>query len=156
MNKTILTYAFALTVAFTLSATDSKADQLKDNTGCGLGTTIFEGKGDNLLFQILAVTTNGTSANQTFGISTGTLGCSSPEAIVKNDVLIFLADNMDSVAADMAMGEGENLDAVAELLEVNADSRAEVFASWQANFDNIFTSEAAQAGEVIDNMVKYL
>lgn len=156
MKKSLLTYAFALTVIFALSATESKAGELKDNTGCGLGTTIFDGKGDSLLFQILAVTTNGTSANQTFGISTGSLGCSAPTAIVKNDVLIFLADNMDSIAADMAMGEGENLDAVAELLEVDASSRAEAFASWQANFDNIFTSDATQAGEVIDNMVKYL
>jgi len=44
------------------------------NTGCGLGSVIFKGQ-DALLFQILAVTTNGTSGNQTFGITTGTLNC---------------------------------------------------------------------------------
>ena len=41
-----------------------------DSTGCGLGTTIWAGK-TGIFPQILAVTTNGTSGNQTFGITTG-------------------------------------------------------------------------------------
>jgi len=39
-----------------------------NNVGCGLGSTIFEGE-SGLVKQVLAVTTNGTSGNQTFGIS---------------------------------------------------------------------------------------
>ena len=42
--------------------------------GCGLGYVLF-GHGDNSkIMQILAATTNGTSGNQTFGMTTGTSG----------------------------------------------------------------------------------
>ena len=41
--------------------------------GCGLGSMIFTE--DTLMHNVLGATTNGSSANQTFGMSTGTLGC---------------------------------------------------------------------------------
>ena len=36
--------------------------------GCGLGTMVFDGKSGKV-FKILGATTNGTSGNQTFGIT---------------------------------------------------------------------------------------
>src|SRR3569832_2346522 len=43
-----------------------------NNVGCGGGTIIFEGQSGNTP-QVLAVTTNGTLGNQTFGSAAGTL-----------------------------------------------------------------------------------
>src|SRR6186713_935077 len=41
--------------------------------GCGLGSMIFEP--DSGFTQVFAATTNGTSGNQTFGITSGTSNC---------------------------------------------------------------------------------
>lgn len=57
----------------TLAAASSMAAQ--NNVGsCGWGSKVFEGK-SGIAPQVLAVTTNGTSGNQTFGITFGTSGC---------------------------------------------------------------------------------
>src|SRR5690348_11977029 len=42
--------------------------------GCGLGSLVF-GPNDAPVAQVLAATTNGTFASQTFGISSGTSNC---------------------------------------------------------------------------------
>ena len=66
-------------IAVALSAPAAFAGNGKANTGCGLGTLIFGSKADDsVLLQILAVTTNASCGNQTFGISTGTLECQQP------------------------------------------------------------------------------
>ena len=51
------------------------------DTGCGVGTMIFKGK-SGLAPHVLAVTTNGTFGNQTFGMTSGTLGCNVDQKIV--------------------------------------------------------------------------
>src|SRR3569832_2439659 len=55
-----------------------------NNVGCGVGTIIFEGQ-SGVAPQVLAVTTNGTLGNQTFFISSGTLGCAN-DWVVANPV----------------------------------------------------------------------
>ena len=55
-----------------------------NNVGCGLGSEIISDK-NSVLMQIVAVTTNGTSGNQTFGITSGTSGCEKPAKLVNND-----------------------------------------------------------------------
>ena len=57
----------------TLAAASSMAAQ--NNVGsCGWGSKVFQGQ-SGVAPQVLAVTTNGTSGNQTFGITFGTSGC---------------------------------------------------------------------------------
>lgn len=54
-----------------------------DNVGgCGWGSKLFDGQ-QGVAPQVLAVTTNGTSGNQTFGITSGTSGCSQ-DGVVKS------------------------------------------------------------------------
>lgn len=132
----------------------SSAQGYNENTGCGLGNQLFKEIGqDSILFQILAVTTNGILGNQTFGISSGTLGCKKPTKVVENEkVQKFVADNMDSLAQDMAVGRGETLDALAELMNVPAEKRAEFYASLQTNFTRIYASSDVQSADVIDNI----
>ncbi|PLX83897.1 MAG: hypothetical protein C0618_11925 [Desulfuromonas sp.] len=127
---------------------------LANNTGCGLGTVLWEGKSDDsLVFQVLQGTTNNIFGNQTFGITSGTLGCDQPSNIIVNDgALAFTADNMDLIARDIASGEGESLDTLAELLNIPSQNRAETYATLQVNFNTIFISGEETAGEVLDRI----
>ena len=119
------------------------------NTGCGLGSTIFYGKEDSLAIQVLAATTNGTSGNQTFGISSGTLGCHQPSKLVSNEKLEkFVAANMDAIAYDMARGQGETLDTIATMLDIS--DKAAFKAALKSNFDKIYASQSVQSGSLLD------
>lgn len=102
--------------------------------------------------QVFAVTTNGTSGNQTFGITSGTSGCAKPAKFVSNDKANeFVAGNMDALALDISNGQGEALTTLATLLNV---SNPETFNTvLQANFDKIYTSENVSSANVIDNIV---
>ncbi len=144
MKKIML--AAALTV---LCASAAYADH---NTGCGLGSTLWAGKADSVASQSLQATTNGTFGNQTFGITSGTLGCTTPAKMVKNEQLNqFVKTNIDNLAKDIAQGRGENLDAFAELLQVPVEKRAEFAAKLQGNFEKVFTSNQVVMAEIIDN-----
>lgn len=98
----------------------------------------------------LQATTNGTSGNQTFGITTGTLGCKKTKFVMNERAEEFVAANMDQLSTEIAMGSGETLDRLAELLDV--DDRATFSASLQANYDKIYTSKNVQMADVLDNI----
>ncbi len=122
-----------------------------ENTGCGLGSQILKNQ-DSVMMQVFAATTNGTSGNQTFGITSGTSGCAKPSKLVFNDKANrFVSENMDSLALNISNGQGEALDTLATLLNVK---NRDIFASkLQANFDKIYTSPNITSAEVIDNIV---
>lgn len=121
----------------------------KDSTGCGLGSMIFDGK-TGVFPQILAVTTNGSSGNQTFGISSGTLGCDQNGTINSSVKLsMFTGSNMESLAQDMSRGHGESLATMADIMGIQPQDRAEFYALTQKNFARIFPSDKTTAEHVI-------
>ncbi|NPA57775.1 MAG: DUF3015 domain-containing protein [Aquificae bacterium] len=127
----------------------------KENVGCGLGYMLFKDAPDTTLFEVLAVTTNGISGNQTFGITTGTLECKQPERVVKNDRLFrFVSENMDQLASDIASGRGEALDTVSELMDIPEEKKELFYSKLQENFDKIYPSEKVQSADVIDKIVE--
>ena len=130
------------------------AGQAAGNTGCGLGTMLWENNADgSVISQSLQATTNGIFGNQTFGITSGTSGCAQPDNLIKNDKLLaFTADNLDLLARDIASGQGETLDTVAELLEVPKFQRSAFNSTLQANFDKIFVTGTETAGVVLDRI----
>ena len=75
------------------------------NPGCGLGGMIFEGQTGKVP-HILAATTNGISGNQTFGMTTGTLGCETTAPI---KVAAFVDANQERLALDISRGSGNHL-----------------------------------------------
>jgi hypothetical protein len=122
------------------------------NTGCGLGTLIMKGN-EGLLFQVLAVTTNGTCGNQTFGITSGTLDCEKPARFASNERLnTYVADNMDNLAKDIARGQGEYLNTLAVLMEVPEDARTDFYLKLQNNFSQIYPSSNVSSVEVVNNI----
>lgn len=122
----------------------------KDSTGCGFGTMIFDGK-SGMAPQVLAVTTNGTLGSQTFGISSGTLGCDT-NGVISASASLFVRDNMEALAQNMAVGEGEALATLAELLAIDNADRAHFYAVTKAQFATLYTSADLTAEELLQNL----
>jgi len=122
------------------------------NTGCGLGSVVMQGN-DGLVFQVLAATTNGTSGNQTFGMTSGTSNCEKPSRFVSVDrINSYVADNMDNLANDIAKGDGEYLDTLAVLMGVPEGSRIAFNSKLQNNFSRIYPSTEVNSLDVVNNI----
>jgi len=122
------------------------------NTGCGLGSIVWKGK-SGLLTDVCAVTTNGTSGSQTFGITSGTSNCGSTSSTASNEQINrFMADNLDSLTRDIAQGNGEYLSTFATLMQVNENERAAFNTKLQSNFSRIFTSDSITQAQVLSNI----
>ena len=134
----------------------SYSGTLEDNCGCGLGVMAFEGQ-DGLLSQTLAITTNGLFWNQFFGITSGTLGCEKAPGIASVERLnIFVAGNMDNLAKEIAMGKGEVLDTLADLMEIPQADRLEVYNNLKNNFANIYQTDEISSNQVVQNIVQLI
>jgi len=126
----------------------------QNNTGCGIGTMVFEGQ-EGVMSQVLAATTNGTFGNQTFGITSGTLNCEKPAAFVSNEKLnTFVADNMDNLAMDISKGSGEYLSTLAVLMDTPVAERPALYSTLQTNFSDIYSSESVTHIDVLNNIEK--
>lgn len=127
MKKTLVSAALA---AFLLPL----GAQADNGPGCGVGQMIFKGQ-SGLLPHTLAATTNGSTYNQWFGLTSGTLECN-PEAVVSNEFQreVFVAANMDSITQEMARGNGDHLTSLADLMGISASDRDGFFALTKAQF----------------------
>lgn len=143
-------------VAVLLIAPMSAAMAARDNVGCGLGSQLFAGK-DGIAPQVLAVTTNGTFGNQTFGISSGTLGCQEGGVVTASaEVNMFVGSNLDSLSRDMAVGKGESLESLAQLMGIDAADKSSFYSTVRKNYGKIFASNEATAGQVLNGLYKVM
>ncbi|QDF27718.1 DUF3015 family protein [Halarcobacter anaerophilus] len=143
--KKVLTSAVTAIILTTSSAFAAVNSQ----TGCGLGSQIIKDDSSAVLLALQA-TTNGTSGNQTFGISSGTSGCKKTKLVMNDKAEEFVASNMDQLSKEIAMGQGEAVETLAELLEVQ--DKAEFIASLQKNYTKIYTSSNSSMADVLDNV----
>ncbi len=137
-------------IAVVLSAVPAFAFAQNTNIGgCGWGTKLFDGQ-SGVLPQVLAVTTNGTSGNQTFGITTGTSGCTQ-DGVVRSTwkTAMFIDGNKERLARDMSIGNGETLDSLAHLIGVRDEHRAAFNRVVQENLSLIFPSDKAATGQIV-------
>jgi Protein of unknown function (DUF3015) len=105
--------------------------------GCGLGKLAWSDYGQqrSIAPQVMMATTNGTFGSQTFGISSGTSGCTNDGTIMsEHKVNIFAAANYDSLSQEMARGRGEHLASLAELMGIPDESRPAFYALAQARY----------------------
>lgn len=110
--------------------------------GCGLGSIVFGG--DAGMIQVLAATTNGTSASQTFGITSGTSNCTDGGAVAKADEKkAFVEVNYAQLSRDAAKGGGEYLAAFATLMGCKVDSHQQLFIVSQATHEQLFSRSAS-------------
>ncbi len=122
---------------------------VNSQTGCGLGAMIIKDDSSAVLLALQA-TTNGTSMNQTFGITSGTLGCRKTKLVMNERAQEFVASNMDTLAKEIAIGQGESIDTLAELL--NIEDKAGFAAALQANYNKIYASKHVKMADVLDNI----
>ena len=123
---------------------------LADNLGgCGWGVKLFDGD-SGLAPQVLAATTNGTFGNQTFGISSGTSGCTR-DGVVKSNwkTAMFIDGNKERLARDMSSGKGETLVSLAHLIGVRDEHRAAFNRVVQENLSRIFPSDKAATERIV-------
>ena len=127
----------------TLAAASAMA---QNNVGsCGWGSKVFEGQ-RGIFPQVLAATTNGTSGNQTFGITFGTSGCTQDSVVSSSwKTAMYIDGNRVALARDAAAGQGENLDALAVVMGVDKADRALFAATLKNEFAVVFGDEHVAA-----------
>ena len=144
MKKTLLALgAVALLSGLSYAASSNDA-------GCGLGAQIF--KDNEPVHQILASTTNGTVCSQTFGITTGTLGCSSGGLIkASKEREVFTATNLRALERELAAGQGQYLSSLAAL----SGCKAEPFSAFaKARYEKLLPSATTSSNELLSNLDK--
>ena len=144
MKKVILSTLAAIALSTTAFA------NVNSQTGCGLGAVIIKDDSSAVMLAFQATTNTALSGNQTFGITSGTLGCKKMKFVMNERAGEFVASNMDTLAKEIALGEGESIDTLAELLEV--EDKATFSAALQANYNSIYTSQKVEMSEVLDNI----
>ncbi len=145
MKKILLASVFGGMMMFSAGA------NAVDSTGCGLGSMAWRGQSGRVP-QILAATTNGLFGTQTFGITFGTSGCDPNGRITggtQKMVLAFLENNMEQYAMDAARGQGETIDTLAGIMNVDSEKLGEVS---KQNFAFLFPDQDVQAVDVTLNL----
>lgn len=118
--------------------------------GCGWGNALFEGQSGPAP-HVLAVTTNGTSGNNTFGMTTGTNGCDVSGKIGYSGKSM-LAAVMDEFSEDAAKGEGEALTAVSVAMGIQPEDRAKFAQLTHDKFNTIFPNQNVTAEQVYNSL----
>ena len=143
-----------LTLAAILLASSSSAFAVSPGgPNCGWGNMAFEGK-SGLVSHMLGSWLNGSTGNNTFGMSSGTNGC-----VVKGKLTYggksILAFNsiMTEFAEDTARGEGEALTTVAIMMGVEKQDRVVFAEVAHSNFNTLFPNDSVTAEEVLQTLV---
>lgn len=143
----IVALGLAGVIAGSGAAMAQDSGQTADSTGCGVGTLLFEGK-SGVGPQVLAVTTNGSSYN-TFSVTSGTAGCNKNGVVaLPADVRVVVASNLDGLARDVAKGEGETLDSLADAMTIDEADKLQFRTALKGNFARIFPTDNVSSEEV--------
>jgi len=133
-------------IAALVTLAGASAMAAQNNVGsCGWGSKVFEGQ-SGVAPQVLAATTNGTSGNQTFGITFGTSGCTQDGVVSSTyKTAMYIDGNRVALARDAAAGQGESLNVLADVMGVKTADRAAFAATIKANFATVFANEQIAA-----------
>lgn len=147
-KKISLSIALAATLSLMAPAAVSAAGY--GAAGCGLGAIVFGNKPG--IIQVLAATTNGTFASQTFGITTGTSECGSGSAKVQSEQKIYAYNNFGQLQKEIAQGRGERLQTLAYMMGCNANTIENFGAVAQKNYSQIFSGNTADSDVMLDRI----
>jgi hypothetical protein len=117
------------------------------DAGCGWGNALFKGN-NGTANHVLAGITNALFGNNTFGMTTGTNGCSTSSTLGYGGASAVSAI-MNEFSEDVARGEGDALKTVAVLYGVEPADRDTFANVMHKNFAVIFPSEDVTADEMI-------
>lgn len=123
---------------------------------CGWGSKLFTGQ-QGIAPQVLAVTTNGTSGNQTFGITSGTSGCTQNGVVRSNwKTAMFIEKNKTRLSENMSVGHGEALDSLASLMGVSKTDKPAFEKIAKENFSKVFPSTDVSTQQVMASLREVL
>jgi len=125
------------------SVTTAQAAGNSDNgPGCGLGKLAWMDYASQkqIAPQVMMATTNGTFGSQTFGISSGTSGCTNDGVIMKNKHVSLTSATFEDLGQEMAQGQGEHLASLATLLGISEQDRPAFFALVQEKYTTLMES----------------
>jgi len=135
-----------VTAAALLVASSAAFAEAPGGPNCGWGNMLFHGD-SGMGPHFGASTTNGTSGNATFGMTSGTNGCSTDGKITYGGKAM-LNTMLDEFSSDVAVGQGDALTAVAVAYGVAKEDRAAFASLVHTNFSTLFPSENVTADEV--------
>jgi len=144
MSKKVLMVSVA--VLFGMQAGLAMAANPDTGPGCGLGKLAWADYSHqkNIAPQVLMATTNGTFGSGTFGISSGTSGCTNDgKVMAEHKTTVFAQLNFENLSQEMAQGQGEHLASLATLMGVPSEHQAAFFAMTQERYTSL-----VKAGEV--------
>ena len=144
MKKTLIVVAL-------LGMSASAMAEAPGGPNCGWGNMIMDGD-SGLGSHLIASITNGSTGNATFGMTSGTNGCSTDGKLTYGGKSMVAAV-MDEFGEDVARGDGEALTAVAVSMGVEEQDR-ELFKSvMHQNFAVLFPSQDITAEQVSNTIV---
>ena len=150
MLKRVLLLSVA--VLFGMQAGLAIAANPDTGPGCGLGKLAWSDYSHqkNIGPQVLMATTNGTFGSQTFGISTGTSGCTNDGKVMSEQKTTMFAQlNFENLSQEMAQGQGEHLASLATLMGMPAEHQTAFFAMTQERYTSLVkTGEASPVAMV--------
>jgi Protein of unknown function (DUF3015) len=141
MKKVGLGLGLALVLMLAGSNAHAQAKGGYGMAGCGLGSLLFGGDNSKLM-QILASTTNGTFASQTFGITSGTSNCVEGGVLkAQREQEAFAEVNFQDLKRNMATGGGEYLTSFSTLLGCTDAARPVFYKMTQEKYESILPTE---------------
>ena len=119
--------------------------------GCGLGYLLLSHDDNSKVMQVLGATTNSTFGSQTFGISSGTSGCTQDGAVkLVKAAEVYAEVNLDSLRREMAMGKGEYVETFASLLGATEANRPAMLQLFQTEYASLFPSASTTSGDLMN------
>jgi len=135
-----------------LSASSTAFAVAPGGSDCGWGNMFHDGTA-GMGRHFLASTTNGTSGNKTFGMTSGTNGCNTNGTLTYGgSKMVNLSPIMDEFSEDVARGHGDALDAVAVMIGIEPQDRDTFAATMHENFTTIFPNEDVTADEALNSI----
>ncbi len=138
MSKKVIMLSVA--VLFGMQAGLAMAANPDTGPGCGLGKLAW---GDyahqkNIAPQVMMATTNGSFGSGTFGISSGTSGCTNDgKVMAEHKTTVFAQLNFENLSQEMAQGQGEHLASLATLMGVPSEQHAAFFSMAQERYTSL-------------------
>lgn len=138
-------------LAVAILASASSMSYADPDAGCGVGSSIWAGN-SGLLPKVLASFTNKITF-QSVSIALGVFGCNN-NGVVTSAVRItmFTGSNIDKLASEMSVGQGETLNTLADLMGVLSQDKPAFFQATRENFSTIFAENNTTAGDVLNAM----
>jgi Protein of unknown function (DUF3015) len=125
--------------------------------GCGLAYFLYAHRDNAKATQIFGATTNASFGTQTFGISSGTSGCTEDGAVkLAKETEVFAAVNLSNLRQNMAAGEGPYAAAFARLLGATKSQETAMLSFFQIHYPALFPSASTSAQEMLMTLSKEL